>query len=169
MQFTSTQKSTLAWCLIATLALLALWLLGPVLTPFVVAAVLAYALTPMVNKLDALGGGRMPRVLAVLIVQSLFGLILLSVLLLIVPIFAKELPLLREQLPLLQMAGIGPDLARFPVRNQVRYPILVCLHQFDHIPTVRLQFLNDLALNGTFKHHSPANWLRYSRSISSSM
>ena len=34
----------MTWCLIAALVLLALWFLGPVLTPFVVAAVLAYAL-----------------------------------------------------------------------------------------------------------------------------
>ena len=38
MQFTSTQKRAAAWCLIAALLVLALWLLGPVLTPFVVAA-----------------------------------------------------------------------------------------------------------------------------------
>lgn len=101
MQLTSTQKRTAAWCLIAALVLLALWLLGPVLTPFVVAAVLAYALTPLVNRLDGLGGGRLPRVLVVLAVESLFILIVISVLLLVVPIFAKELPLLREQLPLL--------------------------------------------------------------------
>ena len=101
MQLTSTQKRTLTWSLIAALALLALRSLGPVLAPFVVAAVLAYALTPLVDKLDSLGDGRMPRVLAVLIVETLFILILLSVLLLVVPIFAKELPLLRDQVPLL--------------------------------------------------------------------
>ena len=44
MQFTSTQKRASAWTLIALLAFLALWLLGPVLTPFVVAAVLALSL-----------------------------------------------------------------------------------------------------------------------------
>ena len=101
MQLTSTQKRTAAWCLIAALALVALWLLGPVLTPFVVAAVLAYALTPLVNWFDGLWRGRMPRVLAVLLVESLLILIVISVLLLMVPIVAKELPLLREQLPLL--------------------------------------------------------------------
>jgi predicted PurR-regulated permease PerM len=118
MQFTSTQKRTFAWCLIAALAVLALWLLGPVLTPFVVASVLAYVLNPVVNRLDALGRGRMPRVLAVLIVEALFLLILLSVMLLIVPIFAKELPLLREQLPLLAARinnALGPWLAQFGI------------------------------------------------------
>ncbi|MDP2448224.1 MAG: AI-2E family transporter [Polaromonas sp.] len=118
MQFTSTQKRTAAWCLIAALVMLALWLLGPVLTPFVVGAVLAYVLTPVVNWLDGLGRGRMPRVLAVLIVETLFILILLSILLLVVPIFAKELPLLREQLPLLADRvnnALGPWLAQFGI------------------------------------------------------
>lgn len=116
MQFTSTQKRTASWCLIAALALLALWLLGPVLTPFVVASVMAYALTPVVNRLDSMGRGRLPRVLAVLMVETLFILILLSVLLLVVPIFAKELPLLREQLPLLAERlnkSLVPWLAQF--------------------------------------------------------
>lgn len=116
MQFTSAQKRTAAWCLIAALVMLALWLLGPVLTPFVVGAVLAYVLTPVVNWLDGLGRGRMPRVLAVLIVETLFILILLSILLLVVPIFAKELPLLREQLPLLADRlnnALVPWLAKF--------------------------------------------------------
>jgi predicted PurR-regulated permease PerM len=118
MQFTSTQKRTATWCLIVALAVLALWFLGPVLTPFVVAAVLAYALTPVVNKLDDMGNGRLPRVLAVLIVESLFLLILVSILLLVVPIFAKELPLLREQLPLLATRlnnALGPWLAQFGI------------------------------------------------------
>lgn len=119
MQFTSTQKRAATWCLIAALVVLALWLLGPVLTPFVVAAVLAYVLTPVVDKLDRLGRGRLPRVLAVLTVETLFILVLLSILLLIVPIFAKELPLLREQLPLLAdrvNTALGPWLAQFGIK-----------------------------------------------------
>ena len=118
MQLTSTQKRTASWALIAALMALTLWLLAPVLTPFVVAGVLAYALTPLVNWLDGLGRGRMPRILAVLLVETSFILVLLSLLLLVVPIFAKELPLLREQLPLL--AGrlnnaLGPWLAKFGI------------------------------------------------------
>jgi predicted PurR-regulated permease PerM len=101
MQPTSTQKRAAAWMLIAVLAALALWLLGPVLTPFTVAAVLAYALTPLVDRLDDLGRGRMPRVIAVLLVELLFILALAGLLLMTVPILAKELPLMREQLPVL--------------------------------------------------------------------
>ena len=116
MQFTSTQKRAVTWAAIALLAVLALWLLGPVLAPFVVAAVLAYALTPLVNWLDRLGRGRMPRVLAVVLVEVLFVLALLSLLLLMVPIMAKEIPLMREQLPLLAdhaNAWLSPLLAQY--------------------------------------------------------
>jgi predicted PurR-regulated permease PerM len=101
MQFTPTQKRAGAWTLIAALAVLALWALGPVLTPFVVAAVLAYALTPLVDRLDELGRGKMPRVLAVIIVELLFILAMLCVVLLVVPVLAKEIPLMREQVPVL--------------------------------------------------------------------
>jgi predicted PurR-regulated permease PerM len=99
MQPSSTQKRAAAWMLIAVLAGLALWLLGPVITPFAVASVLAYALTPLVDRLDALGSGYMPRVLAVILVELLFILVVAGILLMTVPILAKEIPLMREQLP----------------------------------------------------------------------
>jgi predicted PurR-regulated permease PerM len=101
MQFTKAQKTAAAWSAIAAAIVLVVWLLGPVLTPFVVAAVLAYALTPLVNKLDHAWGGKLPRILAVLIVELLFIIAVLAIALLIVPILAKEIPLLREQLPVL--------------------------------------------------------------------
>ncbi len=101
MQFTATQKAAATWGLIAVLIGFVLWLLAPVLTPFLVAAVLAYALTPLVNRLDRIGRGRVPRVLAVIVVELLLLIALLGVALLIVPILAKELPLMREQVPLL--------------------------------------------------------------------
>lgn len=99
MPLTSTQKSFAAWSGIAALLSLVFWLLAPVLAPFVVAAVLAYALTPVVDWLDNLGHGRVPRVLAVVVVELFFLVVLLGVMLLTVPILAKELPLMREQLP----------------------------------------------------------------------
>jgi predicted PurR-regulated permease PerM len=101
MQFTPTQKRAAAWLSIALLVVLALWLLGRVLTPFVVAAVLAYALTPLVDRLDELGRGKMPRVIAVIIVELLLVLALVCLVLIVVPVMAKEVPLIREQLPFL--------------------------------------------------------------------
>ncbi|MFM9881333.1 MAG: AI-2E family transporter [Burkholderiaceae bacterium] len=101
MNLTLTQRRAALWSLIGLLAVFALWLLGPVLTPFVVAAVLAYALTPLVDRIDAMCRGRMPRVLAVLLVELVFVVVALGLLLLVVPIVIKEIPLIREQIPLL--------------------------------------------------------------------
>ena len=118
MQFSATQKSAAAWAAIAAFVVFFLWLLAPVLTPFVVAAVFAYALTPLVNRLDSRRGGKLPRLLAVLMVQFLLFVALLSVALLIVPILAKELPLMRDQVPVLFdrfNTAIKPVLARFDV------------------------------------------------------
>ncbi len=100
MSLTFTQKSAAAWSLIAALMALLLWLLAAVLTPFVVAAVLAYALTPLVKRLHLFGRGHVPRVLVVLVVEVLFILCVLGLLLLLVPILVKELPQMREQVPL---------------------------------------------------------------------
>jgi predicted PurR-regulated permease PerM len=119
MQFTPAQKTATAWAGIALGVSLLVWLLGPVLTPFVVAAVLAYALTPLVDKLDGLLRGKMPRVLAVVLVEVVFILTLLAVALLIVPILAKEIPLLREQLPILVEnlnAWVSPLLANVGIK-----------------------------------------------------
>ncbi len=136
MQFTQTQKRASAWCLIAALIVLALWLLGPVLTPFVVAAVLAYALTPLVNKLDRMGKGRLPRVVAVVLVELLFIVVALSLVLLIVPIVAKEVPLIREQIPLLAdriTNGLTPWLAQFGIKVSL---------DVGSLKTLALKYLN---------------------------
>jgi predicted PurR-regulated permease PerM len=103
---TPAQKRSLGWAGLLLAGLLLLWLLAPVLSPFVAAAVLAYVLAPVVERLSL----RMPRVLAVLIVETLTGLVLLSLLLLVIPIITKELPLLREQIPVLA-ARLNTELA----------------------------------------------------------
>ena len=115
MTLTPAQRQTLTWSAIAASALLLLWLLAPVLTPFVVAAVLSYVLHPLVELLAA---RRWPRVLAVLLVESLALLLAMALLLLIVPVLAKEIPLLKAQLPPLldRLAqGLQPLLQRFGV------------------------------------------------------
>ena len=99
MLFTSTQKRASAWFALLLASVAMLWLLAPVLTPFVVAAILAYALTPVVDWLDKLGRGRLPRLLAVVLVEVVFLLMLLALMLLVVPILVKQLPQLREQVP----------------------------------------------------------------------
>lgn len=118
MQFTSIQKRAITWGLIAALAALVLWLLAPVLTPFAVAAVLAYALTPLVDWLDDVGRGRLPRLASVVVIELMFILVVLGVMLLIVPILVKELPQMRDQVPVLldgMNASLKPFLAQFGV------------------------------------------------------
>ena len=86
------------------------------MTPFVVAAVLAYAVHPAVERLAGRG---VPRLLAVLLVESLAIAAMLALLLLVVPIVSQELPLLREQLPLLFdriNRGVSPWLAQFGIQ-----------------------------------------------------
>ena len=98
MPISSEQKTYLGWSAVGVVLVLALWSLGPVLNPFVVAAVLAYALNPLVDRLVG-WGIRLPRFVAVVVVELVFLLAVLGVALLIIPILAKELPQVREQLP----------------------------------------------------------------------
>ncbi len=96
MNLTAAQRQALSWLALAGVAALLLWLLAPVLTPFVVGAVLAYALHPMVERLAA---RRVPRLLAVIVVEVAALVIALALALLIVPVLGKELPLLKAQVP----------------------------------------------------------------------
>jgi predicted PurR-regulated permease PerM len=91
--------SSLIWLGLAVIAWLILKLLAPVLTPFVIALVLAYSLAPAVQKLHYATKRKIPHLLCVLIVELGFLVIAVGVLLLIVPILAKEIPLLQAQLP----------------------------------------------------------------------
>jgi len=138
MQFSPTQTRAAAWALIALLALLALRALGPVLTPFIVGAVLAYALTPLVDRLERAGRGWLPRVIAVVVVELLFVFVLVSVFLIVVPILAKELPLMQQQLPALfdrLDSMLAPWLAQFGI------------HVSLDIESLKAQILKYLSVN----------------------
>jgi predicted PurR-regulated permease PerM len=90
-----------AWLGVTVVAVLVFWLLAPVLAPFVIAAVMAYVLHPLVLRLEGFAAGRVPRLLAVVLVEGLAMLALLGLFLLLVPILVREWPLLQQQLPLL--------------------------------------------------------------------
>jgi predicted PurR-regulated permease PerM len=98
MRLTSAQQSAVNWVVLPAAAAGLIWLLAPVLTPFAIGAVLAYALHPAVEQL---AGRRVPRVIAVMLVEIATLLAFAALILLVVPILSKELPLLNEQLPLL--------------------------------------------------------------------
>ncbi|WP_448172965.1 AI-2E family transporter [Rhizobacter fulvus] len=115
MTLTPAQRHTVTWIALSLLAALVVWLLGPVLTPFLVAAVLAYVLQPLVERMAR---RRVPRALAVTVVEVVAIVLVLAVMLLIVPILSKQLPLLREQIPLLaerMNTQLGPWLARLGI------------------------------------------------------
>ena len=101
MQFTPAQQHALAWTGLAGVTALVLWLLGPVLMPFVVAAVLAYVLSPLVDGLQRACGRRLPRMVAVVLVEVFFLLLLVALFTLLIPILAQELPRMRDQVPVL--------------------------------------------------------------------
>ena len=88
-----------AWGGVTAFVVLFFWLLAPVLAPFIVAAVLAYVLHPLVLKLVGLTRGRLPKLLAVVLVEGVAIMALLGIVLLLVPILLREWPLLKQQIP----------------------------------------------------------------------
>ena len=127
MQFSPTQQQALAWFAITLVLALVLWLLGPVLMPFVVASVLAYALDPLVTRLQSLTGDKLPRVVAVLLVQVVFVVLVLALVMLLVPILMHEVPRMRDQLPLIaeRVQGVlSPWLERLGIQATWDVPSL---------------------------------------------
>lgn len=79
--------------------LLVLWLLyelGPILTPFLLAGILAYICNPLVNRLQAL---RLPRVLAVLLALLFLLALLAGLVLIMIPLLTDEAAVISERLP----------------------------------------------------------------------
>jgi predicted PurR-regulated permease PerM len=87
---------TLAWIAIALIIGTVLWLIGPILAPFLAGAIFAYILNPLVTRLS---GRYLPRSIAAGIVLLLTVLLLSSLLLLILPLLLREARLLGERLP----------------------------------------------------------------------
>ena len=90
-----------AWLLIGSLLSALLWWLAPVLTPFLIAAVIAYVLSPLLRRLENLCVPTVPRFLLVLLCESVFLLLLVAFVGLIVPVLFKEAVRLQSQLPVL--------------------------------------------------------------------
>jgi predicted PurR-regulated permease PerM len=99
--FTPEQKQTAFWLSLWLAFVLLLYALGPVLTPFIAAAILAYALNGGVDYLAQRRIGRfgIPRALAVVLVMLLFLSAAGALVLIVVPVLQKEIPLLLAQIP----------------------------------------------------------------------
>jgi predicted PurR-regulated permease PerM len=114
-------KQSWAWLLLAGALLILLGLLGPVLTPFIAGAILAYALNPGVDWLAArkLGKFQIPRVLGVIVMMLLLFAILLALTLIVLPVFQKEIALLQDKIPaFLTMLdhSVAPKLSKFGIK-----------------------------------------------------
>ena len=107
------------WLVMALVAGLLLWLLGPVLTPFLAGALLAYLGDPLVDRLERLGRGRwrLGRAGAVALLFVLLTIALALALLLLVPMlvateFAQRNSQ-RHQMHIESALSVLPRIAKF--------------------------------------------------------
>lgn len=101
------------WLAIALVVGGLLYLLSPILAPFLFAAILAYILDPLVERMT---GRYVPRTLAVLLVMIGVLALIIALALVVLPLFAKELRLLAERLPAF-VAWLNERLVPFAERH----------------------------------------------------
>src|SRR3990170_1612429 len=96
------QRQVTFWVVAFLVLILVLWLLSPILLPFIAGLVLAYFLDPVADALERLG---LPRLVATAVILLLSILLLVLIGLLVVPIlgdqivkFAGDLPSLMQSL-----------------------------------------------------------------------
>lgn len=101
-------KHTNTIWLVAVLSVFGLiYLLGPILTPFLMAAILAYVANPLVNKIEAIQLGNKSRkfsyqpsrVIATLIVLLMLFATLIIILLIMIPLLQHEFVQLSQKIP----------------------------------------------------------------------
>jgi predicted PurR-regulated permease PerM len=100
MDLSPTPVGTLArrwqWLLIAAIAGWLIWLLAPVLTPFVLAALLGWLGDPWVDRLERVGRS---RTTAVVLVFTLMILLLVLAMVILVPMIERQIVTLIDSLP----------------------------------------------------------------------
>lgn len=84
------------WLLLALVLCGLVYLLSPILTPFLLAAVIAYICNPLVTWLSE---RKIPRTLGVVMVMLMFIGLVIALILVMVPLFEKEASRLIEKLP----------------------------------------------------------------------
>ena len=123
------RTENLPWLALVVLLILAglLYVLAPVLTPFLAGVLLAYIFDPLADKLEKKGLG---RTAAALLVLAGVGLVSAGLVLMIVPLFINQAQLLMDRLPeylgwiqrealptLTGLLGISADIDMDAVRN----------------------------------------------------
>ena len=84
------------WLSFLAVAVLLLYLLSPILTPFVAAGILAYICNPLVQRLCV---WKVPRTIAVVLVMSCMLLLFFLLLLIMLPLLEKEISRFVTRLP----------------------------------------------------------------------
>ena len=106
----------LQWGLVAFAALWLVWLLGPILTPFVLAALLGWLGDPLVDRLERTGRS---RPVAVTLVFVLMVLVLVLAVLVLVPMVERQVRELLEALPQYRDWFIGTALPWVEARTGI--------------------------------------------------
>ncbi len=97
MIFPGSDNSRLYFVICAAIVVaLLFYVLGPILTPFLFAAILAYICDPLVDRLQR---RKVPRTLATVIVLLLLISLFVLLMLIMVPLFQTEVALLTKRLP----------------------------------------------------------------------
>jgi len=93
---TRNETQTRFWILAAVLFVGVLWLLKPMLLPFLIGMAIAYFLNPVVDKITS---HKLPRWLAALMVLAIFALVITLLGILIVPMLENQIGSLVTALP----------------------------------------------------------------------
>ncbi|MFD0739368.1 AI-2E family transporter [Lysobacter koreensis] len=103
------------------------WLLAPVLTPFVIAAMLGWLGDPLVDRLQRTGRSRN---VAVTLVFTLMALLVLLALLILVPLIERQIATLVESLPRYRDWFIGTALPWVEAKTRLQ---LTTWFDLDHL------------------------------------
>ncbi|MDP1675117.1 MAG: AI-2E family transporter [Burkholderiales bacterium] len=82
------------WLVVAAIAGIAIYLLSPILTPFMLAAILAYICNPLVGRMT-----RVPRALATALVLVMLLLAVLVLLVVLLPLLIRQVRAIADQAP----------------------------------------------------------------------
>lgn len=83
------------WLAVSAVVLVLLYILSPVLTPFIVAAVLAYIGDPWADRIET----KLPRSVSVVIVFLIISLVMFAVILVLMPALQKQISFLSAKIP----------------------------------------------------------------------
>lgn len=106
----------LQWAAVVLGVLWVVWLLAPVLTPFVIAAMLGWLGDPVVDRLVASGRSRGA---AVALVFSVMTVVFIALVLLLVPLIQRQVVTLVESVPRYQQWLVGTALPWLESRTQL--------------------------------------------------